>query len=161
MNRIWVSILALLVMASLTAPVFGGIANPHFIGSPVISKSFSTGLTVSWKAAGLDQLPTSAFLTADQVKAQYVCVNHGGNIAPGQPLVFQNVVGPSVSITPHNGQITFTVNIPPPPAPNPAVVCPNGNWSVVLQSLTFVGVVVHIQQNGVDVLTGDLGTIDP
>ncbi len=62
---------------------------------------------------------------------------------------------------PHNGQITFTVTIPAPPAPDPALVCPNGNWSVSLLSLTFVGVVVHLQQNGVDILTGDLGTIDP
>ncbi len=145
----------------MVAPVFAGQANPHFIGFPTITKSTSTGLTVSWKAAGLDELPTSAFLTADQVNAQYVCVNHGGNIAPGQPLVFQAVTGPVQNITPHNGQITFTVTIPPPPTPNPAVVCPNGNWSVSLLSLTFVGVVVHVQQNGVDILTADLGTIDP
>ncbi len=162
MRKIWIiAALSLLATLNVVSPVFAGQANPHFIGSPTITKSLTAGLTVSWKAAGLDELPTTAFLTADQVQAKYVCVNHGGNIAPGQPLVFQNVVGPSVSIAPHNGQITFTVNIPPPPTPNPAVVCPNGNWSVSLLSLTFVGVVVHVQQNGVDILTGSLGTIDP
>ena len=161
MNKILVPILALLATAVLTAPVFGGVANPHFIGSPTITKSFTTGLTVSWKAAGLDELPTTAFLTASQVLANYVCINHGGNIAPGQPIVMQSVTGPVVNIAPHNGQITFTVNIPPPPKPDPATSCPNGNWSVHLTSLTYVGVVVHVQQNGVDVLTGSLGTIDP
>ncbi len=161
MNKTWIPILSLLAFAIMVAPVFAGQANPHFIGSPTITKSTSTGLTVSWKAAGLDELPTSAFLTADQVNAQYVCVNHGTNIAPGQPLVFQAVTGPVQNITPHNGQITFTVTIPPPPTPNPAVVCPNRNWSVSLLSLTFVGVVLHIQQNAVDILTANLGTIDP
>lgn len=161
MNKIWVSIVALLSVSVLTAPVFAGVANPHFIGSPTITKSITSGLTVSWKAAGLDSLPTAAFLTADQVQAQYVCENHGGNIAPGQPQVFSNVVGPTVNIMPRNGQITFTVNLPVPPAPNPSVVCPNGNWSVDLLSLTYVNVVVHLQQNSVDILTGSLGTIDP
>ena len=155
------AIAALLSVVGLVAPAIAGVANPHFIGSPTITKSTTTGLTVSWKAAGLDDLPTSAFLTASSVQANYVCVNHGGNIAPGQPLVFQNVVGPVVNIVPHNGQITFTVTIPPPPTPDPAIVCPNGNWSVSLLSLTFVGVFVHLQQNGVDILTGNLGTIDP
>ena len=155
------AIVSLLSLVGLVAPAIAGVANPHFIGSPTITKSMTTGLTVSWKAAGLDALPTAAFLTASSVEANYVCVNHGGNIAPGQPLVFQNVVGPTVNIVPHNGQITFTVTIPPPPTPNSAIVCPNGNWSVSLLSLTFVGVVVHLQQNGVDILTGNLGTIDP
>ncbi len=161
MNKFWIPILAIFAGTLLATPVFAGQANPHFIGSPTITKSLSTGLTVSWKAAGLDELPTSAFLTADQVKATYVCVNHGGNIAPGQPLVLQSVSGPKVDIAPHNGQITFTVTIPPPATPSPSTVCPNGNWSVQLQSLTFVDVVVHIQQNSVDVLTANLGTIDP
>ncbi len=155
------TIVSLLSVVALVSPAIAGVANPHFIGSPTITKSTTTGLTVSWKAAGLDDLPTAAFLTASSVEANYVCVNHGGNIAPGQPLVFQTVVGPVVNIVPHNGQITFTVTIPAPPTPDPAIVCPNGNWSVSLLSLTFVGVVLHLQQNGVDILTADLGTIDP
>ncbi len=82
MRKIW-TLTALSLVATLgISSVFAGQANPHFIGSPVITKSFTTGLTFSWKVAGLDELPTTAFLTADQVQAQYVCVNHGGNIAP-------------------------------------------------------------------------------
>ncbi len=64
-----------------------------------------------------------------------------------------------MNIAPHNGQITFTMTIPPPPTPSSSVVCPNGNWSVRLTSLTYVNVVVHIQQNSADILTGNLGTI--
>jgi len=71
------------------------------------------------------------------------------------------VTGPTTQIPPSNGNITFTVTLPPPPTPRSRDVCPNGNWSVRLDSLTYVGVEVHIQQGGVDILTGSLGTIDP
>ncbi len=43
--------------------------------------------------------------------------------------------------------------------------CPprNGStqWSVQLTSLTYNGVILHIQQSGADVLTANLGNIDP
>ena len=156
-----IAILSFLTVATLATPVFASGGSPHFIGSPTITKSLTSGLSVSWKAAGLDDTGVTANLSASKVEANYVCVNHGGNIAPGQPLVFSAVVGPTVNLLPHNGQITFTVTIPAPPTPDPASVCPNGNWSVSLLSLTFFDVTVHVFQNGSEVLTGHLGTIDP
>lgn len=65
-------------------------------------------------------------------------------------------------ITPRNGQITFSPTIPPPTPPSAATECPNGNWTVVLTSLTYNDVTLHIQQPpGTDVLVDNLGTIDP
>lgn len=150
-----VAVLAALVIAASAALA----ASPHFIGSPTITKSTTEGLTVTWKAAGLGNIASGAFLTADQVIAQSTCVNPGGKVAPGQPLVFQDVQGPTTQIPPSNGQITFTVTLPPPPTPSSSDVCPNGNWSVRLDSLTYVNVVVHIQQDGQDILTGSLGNL--
>jgi hypothetical protein len=96
------------------------------------------------------------------VTATYECVSKGGNVAPGQPIVLQNVAGPVQKITPHNGQITFSATIPPPTPPSPKVKCPNGNWTVQITSLTYTNVVLHIQQpSGTDILTFDFGTIDP
>ena len=136
--------------------------SPHFVGTPSCTKSLTTGLTCSGKAAGLGNGPTAAFLTTSSVTATYVCQNHGGNVAPGQPVVTQNVTGPTQNITPRNGQITFSPTIPPPTPPSAATECPNGNWKVVLTSLTYTNVVLHIQQPpGTDVLTDNLGTIDP
>jgi hypothetical protein len=156
----------ILVLASIALTLALGAqaadaASPHFIGSPAIAKSTETGLTVTWKAAGLGNLPSGAFLTADRVEAQSTCVNPGGNVAPGQPLVFEDVQGPTTTIPPSNGNITFTVTLPPPPTPDPDDVCPNGNWSVRLDSLTYFGVVLHIQQGTTDILSADLGDIDP
>jgi hypothetical protein len=136
--------------------------SPHFVGTPTCTKSLSSGLTCSGKAAGLGNGPTAAFLTAGSITANYVCQNKGGNVAPGQPVVTQNVTGPTQNITPRNGQITFSPTIPPPTPPSAATECPNGNWKVVLTSLTYTDVTLHIQQPpGTDVLTDNLGTIDP
>lgn len=147
-------------IAAISAIAFA--ESPHFIGTPTCTKSLTSGLTCSGKAAGLGNGPTAAFLTADKVTANYVCKNHGGNIAPGQPVVTQDVTGPTQTITPHNGQITFSPNIPPPTPPSSAVECPNGNWAVVLTSLSYTNVVLHIQQPpGTDVLTFNFGNIDP
>jgi hypothetical protein len=153
---------ALLAVTGLMLATTAFAQSPHFIGTPTCTKSLTSGLTCSGKAAGLGNGPTAAFLTADSVSATYECVNKGGNVAPGQPVVQSNVTGPAQNITPRNGQITFSPTLPPPPTPSPATDCPNGNWSVRLTSLTYTNVVLHIQQPpGTDVLTSSLGTIDP
>lgn len=160
MRRASTVLLAMLLVSTLGASAALAVS-PHFIGDPTISKSTTTGLTVTWKAAGLGNVASAAFLTADRVEATYECVNRGGNVAPGQPLVFEDVTGPTTNIPPSNGQITFTVTLPVPPTPSSRDVCPNGNWTVRLTSLTYFNVVVHIQQDGMDILTGPLGDIDP
>ena len=154
--------LVTLAVAMLVPATTAFAQNAHFVGTPSCTKSLSSGLTCSGKAAGLGNGPTAAFLTAGSVSATYVCKNKGGNVAPGQPVVNQNVTGPAQEITPRNGQITFSPTIPPPTPPSAATECPNGNWNVLLTSLTFNDVVLHIQQPpGTDVLTDNLGTIDP
>jgi hypothetical protein len=155
-------VVAALVGAVAAISTVAFAESPHFIGTPTCTKSVTSGLTCSGKAAGLGNGPTAAFLTASSVTATYECVNKGGNVAPGQPVVTQAVTGPTQNITPRNGQIVFSPNIPPPATPSPAATCPNGNWSVRLTSLTYTNVVLHIQQPpGTDVLTFSFGTIDP
>ena len=156
-------VFAMTLAGASLLPVTTAVAqSPHFVGTPTCSKSLTSGLTCKGKAAGLGNGPTAAFLTADSVTATYVCQNHGGNVAPGQPVVNQNVTGPTQNITPRNGQITFSPTIPPPTPPSAATECPNGNWKLILTSLTYTNVVLHIQQPpGTDVLTDSLGTIDP
>jgi hypothetical protein len=152
--------LVLLFSALTTAQAFA--QSPHFIGTPSCTKSTTSGLTCSGKAAGLGNEPANVFLTADSVTATYECVNKGGNVAPGQPVVTQNVQGPTETITPHNGQITFSATLPVPTPPSAATECPNGNWRVRLTSLTYTNVVLHIEQPaGVEILSFNFGTIDP
>jgi hypothetical protein len=105
------------LLASIMFATAAQAQSPHFIGTPTCTKSVTSGLTCSGKAAGLGNSPSAAFLTASSVTATYVCQNKGGNVAPGQPVVTQNVTGPTQTITPHNGQITFSPTIPPPATP--------------------------------------------
>jgi hypothetical protein len=148
-------------IAALSTVAFA--SSPHFIGTPTCSKSSSGVLTCSGKAAGLGNGPTEAFLTADSINATYVCRNHGGNIAPGQGTFSGPAEGQHQQITPHNGQISFSPSLQPPATPTPAQAgCPNGGWTVERTSLTYVNVVLHIQQPpGTDVLTYSFGSIDP
>jgi hypothetical protein len=160
MRRLIPTVLVILAAGAVAPTAFADSA--HFIGTPSCTKSLSSGLTCKGKAAGLGNGPTFASLTAEEVKAEYVCENKGGNVAPGQPVVLQNVSGPTQEITPRNGQITFSPNIPVPPKPSAAVDCPNGNWKVKLTSLTYVNVVLTVEQPATGtVLTDKLGTIDP
>jgi hypothetical protein len=161
MHRVLKLLVATILALGLTATA-ALAASAHFVGDFTITKSLTTGLSVSGKAAGLGNGPVEAFLTATSVRATYECVNKGGNVAPGQPLVTSAVTGPVSHITPRNGQITFTVTLPPPATPSSAETCPNGNWSVRLLSLTYFGVVLHVNQISDGVfLTANLGDIDP
>lgn len=152
--------LSLIATSGLTPHVFAGKSTPsgaHFVEE--VTFTLGSSLTASGKAAGLGNLPTNGFLTASEVLVNYVCVNNGGNIAEGQPMLFQNQSGPSISITVSNGKIDFTVTLDPPPDPSPSLVCPSSSWTVQPVLYTFYNATVHIQQNGVDVLIANGGTI--
>jgi hypothetical protein len=152
-----------MLLASLLVAQAAQAQSPHFVGTPSCTKSLTAGLTCSGKAAGLGNGPTKAFLTASSVSATYSCQNKGGNLPPGQPVVNQNVTGPPQNIPPSNGNITFSPTIPVPTPPSAATECPNRNYTVVLTSLTYNDVTLHLQQppDTPDVLTFSFGNIDP
>ncbi|MFJ3519925.1 hypothetical protein [Streptomyces sp. NPDC090131] len=160
MRRVLATALLTLV-ASAAGTVTATAQGEHFIGAITCTKSLTSGLTCSGKAAGLGNRATAAFLSAESVRADYICVNRGGNTAPGQGTEFNRVVGPSRNFNPRNGQITFNnVNLPIPDAPSaPDAGCPNGNWRLDLTRVVYNDVVLHIQQNGTDILFKDLGDI--
>jgi len=152
--------LSLIAASGFTMRVFADKSTPtgaHFVED--VTFSLGSSLTASGKAAGLGNLPTNGFLTSSEVIVSYVCVNNGGNTAEGVALVFQNQVGPQVSISVSNGNIDFTVTLDPPPDPSPSLVCPSSTWTVQPTLFTFFNATVHIQQNAVDVLIANGGTI--
>jgi hypothetical protein len=150
LRRTFVLLPVLLVLVGVTAAV--ALAdNPQFNRGPNYSAT-TTALTASGKATGLGNSPTQAFLTADEIDVTFQCQNHGQNFAPGHPATSTGVTGPVEDIAPHNGQITFSVSLPAP-VPSAADFCPNKNWTVVISHVDYLGVVLHIQQNGTDILT--------
>ena len=136
-------------------------ASPHFIGTPAIVKNPDSSLTASFKAAGLANEATGAFLTSSGGTAVLQCVNPGGNNPPPKQVSFGPLQGQTTFIQPRNGQITASATIGPPPLPSASQICPNANWSVEVLSITYDNVVLHIQQNGVDILTFNFGNVDP
>lgn len=149
------------VVAALALPV-AFADSPHFIGTPSCTKNADFSLTCSGKASGLGNSPSGAFLTSSDVSGTIQCQNNGGNFPPPKAFDFGPLTGQTENITPHNGQITFSPTIGPPPLPSAKDFCPNGKtWRVVIITLTYNNVVLHIQQNGVDLLTFDFGNIDP
>jgi hypothetical protein len=145
----------------LMAPMLAAAASPHFIGTPTITKNPDFSLTAKFKAAGLGNVVTDIFLTSSGGTADLQCVNPGGNNPPPKQVDFGPLQGQTVTVTPRNGQVTASPTIGPPPLPGPSEICPNPNWSVQINSLTYENVVLHIQQGGVDILTFNFGDVDP
>lgn len=150
---------AVLVAAVWVSAAYAMQGSPHFVGTPTCSKSSTFTLTCSGKAAGLGSGPIVAYLTADSVSETVQCVNKGQKAPPGQ-VNSGSVVGPSQNITPHNGAITFSTTLSAS-TPSPADVCPDSgkNWTVKMLSATYHNVVLHIEQDGTEVLTYPFGDI--
>src|SRR5919198_1655891 len=101
----------------MTSPI-ALAASPHFIGTPTITKNSDFSLTSHFKAAGLANIVTGAFLTTSGGTALLQCVNPGGNNPPPKEVSFGPLQGQTTFIQPNNGQITATVTIGPPPLPS-------------------------------------------
>jgi hypothetical protein len=145
----------------LMTPMLAAAASPHFIGTPTITKNSDFSLTAHFKAAGLANLPTGAFLSSSGGTAVLQCVNPGGNNPPPKEVDFGPLQGQAVNIQPRNGQITASPTIGPPPLPDAEEICPNPNWTIDIVSITYNNVVLHIQQDRIDVLTFNFGDVDP
>lgn len=148
----------------LMAPMLAAAQNPHFIGTPTITKSISgttATLTTSGKVAGLGSEPTQFTLTTSSITAETACTNKGGNNPPGQTATFGPTTGQTTNITPRNGQITFN-NAAPLSITVTAqqAGCPDG-MKPSITSATFSDVTLHLVQNGQEVLTFNFGTVDP
>lgn len=148
----------------LMAPILALAQSPHFVGTPTINKSISgttATITTSGKVAGLGSDPTQVFLTTSGVTAETACTNKGGNNPPGQEAHFGPTQGQVANITPRNGQITFHNAAPLSIAVTAEQAgCPD-HQTPSITSATFSDVVLHIVQNGQEVLTHNFGTIDP
>jgi hypothetical protein len=147
-------LLAITISTSLVAvPVLA--ASPLFIGTSRILKNADFSLTANFKAAGLANIVSQAFLSSSGGTANLQCFNPGGNNPPPKRVDFGPLQGQNTTIQPKNGQITASATIGPPSA---SEICPNKNWDI---GMTYFNVVLHIQQQGSDILTSNFGSVDP
>jgi hypothetical protein len=160
-------LLVFVMISTVTAPSIALAASPHFIGTPTITKNPNGSLITTFKAAGLGNTVTEVALTStiplingSSGDAVLQCVNPGGNNPPPNHVTFRTQ-GQIVFIQPTNGQITGTISLGPPALPSASQICPNPNWSVLLLSITYFNTVLHIMQNGQEVLVFNFGNVDP
>jgi hypothetical protein len=138
--------------------------SPHFVGVPTCDKSLTTGLTCTGKVAGLGSDVTRVFLDTSSISVTTACANPGRptQIVPGQPIITGEVQGEPVDIQPRNGRINIRAVLPVPETPAAQDVCPNRRWTVLVTSVTFNDVTLHVEQPpGDEVLSFDFGDIDP
>lgn len=126
-------------------------ASGHFIqqGNKAPScTDIGTQVNCTGKVAGLAG-ETFEIRIAAEGTAQVVCINPGGNRAPGQDTAI-TVPGTSGPLaTPRNGQYNFSITSDPPD-PLPSVpTCPNAQWTPEIVDVTFSTVFFELYEDGV------------
>jgi hypothetical protein len=133
------------------APMLAFAQNPHFVGRTDCEVDSSGNLNCTGSIAGLGNVEeVEAFLVAD-IDATFVCVNPGGNIAPGQGVEEEDVTGETETLSVRNGRTNFDLTISAPEAPSAEEVCPNPNWTVELQSISYDNVRVTVDGAVLDI----------
>jgi hypothetical protein len=150
-------------LAVMSSPIVLA-ASPHFVGTPQITKNPNSSLTANFKANGLANIISAAFLTSSGGSATLQCVNPSGNSLSPKQVTFGPLKGQITFIQPRNSQVSATTfSIGPPSIPSSSQICPNFNWNVVLLSFIYDNVVLHIRQKSADILTFNFnfGNVDP
>lgn len=130
--------------STTTLESFGGsnlVANEQSLTSQFHKPYFV--LTTGGSAAGVKT--DSSVVWAPTGFYSVVCINPGGNIAPGQPLVLPIDIATSQFLNPSkNGRADYSIpagiqGILDDPDPNGEVDCPNGNWSAHVDTFFWTG----------------------
>jgi hypothetical protein len=128
MRRIIV-LTGVLVAAVLASVAFA--ASPHFIGTPSASIS-GNSLVVSFKAAGLGNVPTADFTLTGTVDIFSRCYNRGGNKPQADNKQETISVNQAGTFPVRNGQTTGGFEV----TPLSTLTCP-GNQVVKIESAAW------------------------
>jgi hypothetical protein len=136
----------MVVAAVLALPGVASAQSGHFVQTQTCT-DIGTQVQCSGKVAGLGGT-TFEITVAAQGTATVVCINPGGNRAPGQDTSV-NVAGSSGPLpTPRNGQFRYTVTTVAP-GPLPATpTCPNTQWTPVITDVTFTTATITLTEDG-------------
>jgi len=138
---------AVVTAAMLALPSVAAAQSGHFVQTQTCS-DIGTQVQCSGKVAGLGGTTFEISVVA-QGTATVVCINPGGNRAPGQDTTV-TVSGSSGPLpTPRNGQFRYTVTSVAP-GPLPATpTCPNDQWTPVITDVSFTTATITLTEDGV------------
>jgi hypothetical protein len=145
MRRLLLS--CMVAAAVLALPGVASAQSGHFVQTQTCT-DIGTQVRCSGKVAGLGGT-TFEISVAAQGTATVVCINPGGNRAPGQDTSV-TVSGSSGPLpTPRNGQFRYTVTSVAP-GPLPATpTCPNAQWTPVITDVSFTTATITLAEDGV------------
>jgi hypothetical protein len=129
--------------------------NAHFVGSGKATANPDHSVTVTFKIAGLAAGSfTSVTLAASDVTANVQCVNPGGNNPPPKQtdvgaLTTTGSFGPA----PKNGNLIGQITLGPPTISAEQADCPNPNWTVTINSVTYTGLSLSSPTAGTGTVT--------
>lgn len=153
-----------IVILSVLAPtliISTAMASPRFVETPTIEKNSNSSLTADFNATGLANLATTTYLSSSGGDSGLTCVDLQQQSAPSKLFSFNALKGPEVIIQPVNGEISNSSTIGPPQLPSSSDFCFISALNIEIESITYEDVVLHVQQNGLNVLTFDFGNVDP
>ena len=152
MRRLIIALAAAIALFGLTAaPAYA--QSGHFIengaGAPVCTDEGTT-VKCTGKVAGLGGTTFEITIEAPGI-ASVVCINPGGNRAPGQDtaVTVAGTTGPLP--TPQNGQYVFTIETDDPEPLPPTPTCPNDQWTPEIVDVTFTTATLTLFEDGMQV----------
>src|SRR5687767_12767053 len=129
-RRHLVSVAAVAAVVLAATPVLA--ANPHWIGTPTMSVSGNT-LTVSFKAAGLGNVPTANFTLSATATTFSRCYTKSNNKPQAANKRETANLSTTQTFAVRNGQTTGRMTLTAPPS---TLQCPPGQ-RVVTESVSF------------------------
>jgi hypothetical protein len=150
-TRILIAVAAISAVGALAAVATA--ANPHFKQTPTFTDNGTT-LTATGAITGLGNGDVRIRLLATGTPTAG-CVNPGtGEHRPGgqQPAVVvsgtQDIAGNQIK----NGNLSFSVTTaePAPPSSPKAAGCPNNNWTVVIDDVSFTDDTICVYQDSIN-----------
>jgi hypothetical protein len=145
---------------ALAALAFPGVASAqsgHFVQDQTCM-DIGTQVQCSGKVAGLGGTTFEITVEAEGT-AEVVCINPGGNRAPGQDTAV-TVAGTTTPLpTPRNGQFRYRITSDDPEPLPPTPTCPNASWTPEIVDVTFTTATLTLLEDGVvsDTVTVPVG----
>jgi hypothetical protein len=139
-------VLALVVGAVAALASVAMATSGHFIASGAGApncEDIGTQVTCTGKVAGLGGTTFEIRIVAQGI-ASVVCINPGGNRAPGQDttVTVPGTTGPLP--TPRNGQYRFSITTDDPEPLPPTPTCPNRQWTPEIVDVEFTTVLLRL-----------------
>ena len=146
-----------IALAGAVVAVLGFMVTPasaqsgHFIeggGNATECTDIGTQVECTGKVAGLGGTTFEITVEAEGI-AEVVCINPGGNRAPGQDTSIDVAGTTGPQPTPRNGQFVFSLTTAAP-GPLPATpTCPNNQWTPEIVDVTFTTATLTLSEDGV------------